>query len=120
MSVRWLIGACAIVLALGACTPGSPAKSEKGEKGDKGDPGPKGDKGTTGEKGPKGDKGDAGAPGAGLRVVGPVDKEGQCNSGEIVVSAYCIGGRTPSPQRMSETGASCAGKAKIVVVCATK
>jgi hypothetical protein len=122
MSVRWIVGALAIVLALGACSPGAPAKSEKGEKGDKGDPGPKGDKGDKGEKGAKGDKGDpGGAPGGGVfRIVGPIDKEGQCNKDEIVISAYCIGGRTPTPQRMSQTGATCAGAAKVVVVCAAK
>jgi hypothetical protein len=121
MSVRWLIGACAIVLALGACSPsGGPAKAEKGEKGDKGDPGPKGDKGDKGEAGQKGAKGDPGAPGTGLRIVGPVDKEAQCNQGEIVVSAYCIGGRSPTPRRMSETGATCSSKEKVVVACAAK
>jgi hypothetical protein len=95
-------------------------KAEKGEKGDKGDPGPKGDKGDPGLKGAKGDKGDPGAPGPGLRIVGPVDKEGQCNKDEIVASAYCIGALTPTPHRMSETGATCSGKAKVVIVCAAK
>jgi hypothetical protein len=119
MATRWVIAACAALLALGACSPGGGAPA-KAEKGDKGDAGPKGDKGDQGEKGAKGDKGDPGRPGGSLRVVGPVDKEAQCNKGEIVVSAYCVGARTPTPERMSESGASCSGKAKVVVVCTAK
>ena len=113
MYLRMSICLCAMALTLGACSPAAPAK---GEKGDKGEQGAKGDKGDNGEKG---DKGDPGAPGNALRIIGPADKA-QCNKDEILISAYCVGGTSPTPQQISETGAKCAGTAKVVAVCAKR
>jgi len=103
-----------MALALGACTPKAPAKGDKGERGEQG---LKGDKGDKGDMGDKGDKGDPGASGTVLRVVGPAESA-QCEKDEILISAYCIGGRSTAPQRISETGARCARAAKVIAVCA--
>jgi hypothetical protein len=113
MILRWAVCAGGLALALGACSPGPQAKGEKGEKGEQG---PKGDKGEKGDKGDKGEKGDPGTPGGPLRVIGPADKA-QCDKDEILISAYCTGGKTAAPLQISETGAKCAAPAKVVAVC---
>jgi hypothetical protein len=112
MHVRWILAASALAFAVFACSPSAPAKGEKGEKGEQG---PQGDKGEKGDRGDKGDKGDPGAPGSTLRVIGPADKA-QCTKDEILISAYCVGGKVALPAQLSEAGAKCA-EAKVVAVC---
>lgn len=70
----------------------------QGPQGPQGAPGAKGDKGDKGVQGDKGDKGDSGL--SGLR---PVQADGavSCESGEMLVSAFCPGGGSPD-------GAKCA------------
>jgi hypothetical protein len=115
MDVRWAIGTCALAFGLFACSPSAPAKGEKGEKGEQGLKGNKGDKGDKGDKGEKGDKGDPGPVGTVMRVIGPAERA-QCTKDEILISAYCVGGKVALPAQLSEAGARCAD-AKVVAVC---
>ncbi len=71
--------------------PGAPGM--KGDAGAKGDPGPKGDPGSKGEAGAQGPLGPASASLRALRS-GACPETGcelACDSGEVLVSAYCLG-----------------------------
>lgn len=75
-----------------------------GTAGPAGAPGPKGDAGAGGEPGPKGDAGAQGPAGpisASLRALrsGACPEAGcelACDSGEVLVSAYCLGSASPT------------------------
>ncbi|GJE54194.1 MULTISPECIES: collagen-like protein [Methylobacterium] len=75
-----------------------------GASGVKGDPGPKGDPGSKGDAGPKGETGAQGTadpPAASLRALrsGACPETGcelACDSGEVLVSAYCLGRGSPT------------------------
>jgi hypothetical protein len=75
-------------------------------------------------KGEKGDKGDAGS--AGIRVLEPVGSGGtaSCDSGEVMIGAWCTGTYQSYPLRMgpgaNEASCTAAENAdvKVVIVCA--
>ncbi|GEO99086.1 collagen-like protein [Methylobacterium haplocladii] len=74
------------------------APGARGEAGAKGDLGPKGDAGSSGEAGAQGPTGPAAASLRALRSGTCPDTgcELACDSGEVLVSAYCFGSATPT------------------------
>jgi hypothetical protein len=84
--------------------------------------GPLGSAGPAGPAGQKGDKGDAGAAAApGVRVVSSDAVSATCETGEVLVSAYCTGSWTSYPLKPAQNGASCgeagSSEAKVTIVC---
>jgi len=84
--------------------------------------GPKGDKGDPGAAGAAGAVGAAGLAGASFHVVSPDGPSATCDSGEVLVSAYCTGIWTNYPLKPTRNGAACgeagSSEAKVTIVCA--
>ncbi len=95
--------------------PGPPGA--KGEAGLQGPPGPKGDAGAAGPPGPAGTAGAAGAAGAKIRQLACSDASCSCETGEIVVAAFCPSG---APAVTNERQASCGSAPPQTRVCATR
>jgi hypothetical protein len=105
----------------GVAGPAGPA----GPQGPKGDPGVAGPAGAIGPQGPQGEAGAQGpagpqGPSLALRVLSGQAKA-ECDSGEIMISAYCAGG-VGELKLVGTSGASCEGESSptAVVVCAKK
>jgi len=123
-----LSAAIAAALFLAGCAvqgPVGPA-GPAGAQGAKGDPGPPGPAGPPGPPGPQGSRGEPG-PASGVRVVrenclAPQGCVVTCQTGEVLVSAYCGVDRQP-PTFLTETSANCgavptAANSPLVAVCA--
>jgi hypothetical protein len=119
--------------AEGPAGPAGPAGPE-GPAGQEGPPGPAGAAGPAGPAGPEGPAGPPGPAGAagesaaaapaasaaGIRVVTTGTHEAWCESGEVVISAYCTGSWDKYPLNMFSSGAKCGyseGGANATVVC---
>jgi len=94
------------------------AKGDQGPAGPQGAAGPAGAAGAKGEAGPQGPKGDAGAK---IRQLACVDVSCSCDSGEIVVGAFCPAGPDARAASLTnERQASCGSAAPQTLVCATR
>jgi hypothetical protein len=76
-----------------------------------------------GAAGPPGPPGAAGAAGA-FRVVSPNAATASCESGEVMISAYCTGNFAAYPLKPAQNGAACgdagATDVKVTIVCARR
>jgi Collagen triple helix repeat (20 copies) len=124
VSLLAAILSCLLIAACGQQGPPGP----KGDAGPAGPAGPKGDTGATGAVGPAGPQGVAGAPGpaAAIRIlrVNCIASTcvAECNSNEVLVSAYC-GPTRNAANFLTERTASCgvipnAANSPLVAVCA--
>jgi hypothetical protein len=126
MSIVRRYGAVMVCVLMAGC--GQPQPGPKGDAGPPGPAGPKGETGAAGAPGPTGQQGPAGQPGpaSAVRILrlpcGTATCIAECESTEVLVTAYC-GATRNAANFLTERTASCGvvpnpSNSPLVAVCA--
>jgi hypothetical protein len=126
MSILRLLTAAMVCMSVAAC--GQPQPGPKGDAGPPGPAGPKGETGAAGAPGPTGQQGPAGQPGpaSAVRILrlpcGTATCIAECESTEVLVTAYC-GATRKAANFLTERTVSCGvvpnpSNSPLVAVCA--